>query len=123
MLAYIYHALHIRPTKRMRTSSIGGYDQDYIHLDDSLNEDAAMMAVEELCLDDKPATRSTQALAATNFKGPLRGGTGNFVNKATYLELKNLESCIQNEKILRQKSLYGLVFPSQMPSFLFCPEY
>ena len=62
------------------------------------------MAVEELRLDDKPATLSTQALAATNFKGPLRGGTGNFVNKATDLELKKLRSCIQNEKILRQKA-------------------
>ena len=88
----------------MCKSKIGIYDHDYIHLADSLNEDAAMMAVEKSCLDDKPATRSTQALAATNFKGPLRGGTGKFVNKATDLELKKLRSCIQNEKILRQKA-------------------
>jgi hypothetical protein len=87
----------------VRTSTANTSKQDYIHLNDCLNEDAGMAVLEEARLDGKPATRSTQVLAATKIdEERRRGSKGVFVTQASYLESQGLILRIQDEKRLRQ---------------------
>ena len=83
----------------MCKSTIDTNKPDYIHLNDRLDDDAAMMVLDQVRRNCKPAARSRQKVAAC--EEPKRGPKGTFVDKVSYRELQKFSLRVEKEKYLR----------------------